>query len=207
MTATARPATGEPTVLATYECDEGTRQLVGQRIDGRVALSDVPAGDQGKVYLIERHPALHGRARRLGRRLPHPGRPTRPAAVAQRLDPGRRMRRHHDTPRSLEQQLLEQPRRIAGIDSHRQPVRLGERDTDGHIVGYIDEQGLAWESLAERIVALHGGDLAEALALPYEDPRRDPLMDEVLADVPDELIGDVAQEAAGQLWLRGQRPL
>jgi hypothetical protein len=55
MTATARPATGEPTVLATYECDEGTRQLVGQRIDGRVALSDVPAGDQGKVYLIERH--------------------------------------------------------------------------------------------------------------------------------------------------------
>jgi hypothetical protein len=55
MTATSRPASGEPTVLATYECDEGTRQLVGQRIDGRVALSDVPAGDQGKVYLIERH--------------------------------------------------------------------------------------------------------------------------------------------------------
>jgi hypothetical protein len=55
MTATSRPASGEPTVLATYECDEGTRRLVGQRIEGRVALSDVPAGDQGKVYLIERH--------------------------------------------------------------------------------------------------------------------------------------------------------
>jgi hypothetical protein len=55
MTATSTPASGEPTVLATYECDEGTRQLVGQRIDGRVALSDVPTGDQGKVYLIERH--------------------------------------------------------------------------------------------------------------------------------------------------------
>jgi hypothetical protein len=55
MNATGRPATGEPTVLATYECDEGTRQLVGQRINGRVAVSDVPAGDQGKVYLIERH--------------------------------------------------------------------------------------------------------------------------------------------------------
>jgi hypothetical protein len=54
MDATA-PATGEQKVLATYECDEGTRQLVGQRIAGRVALSDMPAGTQGKVYLIERH--------------------------------------------------------------------------------------------------------------------------------------------------------
>ena len=55
MTATAPPASGEPTVLASYECDEGTRQLVGQRINSRVALSDVPTGDEGRVYLIERH--------------------------------------------------------------------------------------------------------------------------------------------------------
>ena len=48
--------TGEAKVLATYECDEGTRQLVGKRISGTVALSDIPAGDQyqGKVYLVER---------------------------------------------------------------------------------------------------------------------------------------------------------
>jgi hypothetical protein len=59
----------------------------------------------------------------------------------------------NDIPRSLEEQLLEPPRRVAGIDSRRQPVRLGERDTDGHVVGYIDEDGLAWQSLAERIVA------------------------------------------------------
>ena len=50
-----RPTTGEPEVRATYECDEGTRQLVGQRINGRVALSDVPVGEVGKVYLVERH--------------------------------------------------------------------------------------------------------------------------------------------------------
>jgi hypothetical protein len=55
MTATAPPASGKPTVVASYDCDEGTRHLVGQRIDGRVALSDVPASDQGRVYLIERH--------------------------------------------------------------------------------------------------------------------------------------------------------
>ena len=56
MTATANtPATGQPQVLDRYECDEGIRELVAQRIDGKVALSDVPAGDEGKVYLVERH--------------------------------------------------------------------------------------------------------------------------------------------------------
>ena len=110
-------------------------------------------------------------------------------------------------PRSVEERLLEGPRRTAGVDASGQPVRLGERDSAGHVVGYIDEQGLAWESLTERIVAVKGNRLAEALALPYYDPRRDQLMDEVLGDVPDELIGDVALGAAGQLWLRGQRPL
>jgi hypothetical protein len=110
-------------------------------------------------------------------------------------------------PRSVEERLLEGPRRAAGVDASGQPVRLGERDSAGHIVGYIDEQGLAWESLTERIVALDGGRLAEALALPYDDPRRDQLMDEVLEDVPDGLIGDVAREAAGQLWLKRQRRL
>lgn len=56
MSATAtNTATGQPQILATYECDEGTRQRVGQRLNGRVALSDVPAGDDGKVYLVERH--------------------------------------------------------------------------------------------------------------------------------------------------------
>jgi hypothetical protein len=49
------PTTSKPEVRATYECDEGTRQLVGQRINGRVALSDVPVSDVGKVYLLERH--------------------------------------------------------------------------------------------------------------------------------------------------------
>jgi len=30
-------------------------------------------------------------------------------------------------------------------------------------------------------------------------------MDDVLAELPDELIGDVAEEAAYHLWLRRQR--
>jgi hypothetical protein len=49
------PTIGVPQVRGNYDCDEGPRQLVAQRINGRVALSDVPASDHGKVYLIERH--------------------------------------------------------------------------------------------------------------------------------------------------------
>ena len=110
------------------------------------------------------------------------------------------------TPRSLEQQLLGQPRRTAGVDSSGEPARLGERDSSGHLVGYIDADGLAWQSLTERIVAVEGQRLAEAMPLPYDDPRRDRLMDQVLAQVPDELIGEVAREAAGHLWLKGEIP-
>jgi hypothetical protein len=113
-----------------------------------------------------------------------------------------------DSPRSIGQRLVEQPRRTAGVDSSREPVRLGERDSSGHLVGYIDEHGLAWESLIERIVAVHGQRLAEAMALPYDDPRRGQLMDNALAEVPDELLADIAQEAAAHLWLShfGRQP-
>ena len=55
MSPTVGKATGEPTVLARYQSNQGTRQLVGQRINGRVAVSDIPAGGNGKVYLVERH--------------------------------------------------------------------------------------------------------------------------------------------------------
>jgi hypothetical protein len=107
-----------------------------------------------------------------------------------------------NAPRSVEERLLEQPRRTAGVDSSGQPVRLGERDAAGHIVGYIDQQGLAWESLTQRIVAVQGNHLAEALILAYDEPRRDQLINEVLADLPDELIGDVARAAGEALAIR-----
>jgi hypothetical protein len=113
---------------------------------------------------------------------------------------GRRQR-----PATLPEQLLDQPRRTAGIDSTGQPVRLGERDSHGHIVGYIDPQGLAWESLAEQLVATRGSQLADAIALDYDHPLRDRLIDQALADVPDELIGPLAQQAAALLQLRGYR--
>jgi hypothetical protein len=107
--------------------------------------------------------------------------------------------------RSVEARLLAAPRRTAGIDSHGQPVRLGERDNDGYLVGYIDEHGLAWESLIEKLCATHGGRLAEALNPPDDHPRRHELIEAALAELPDELIVDAAREAALTLWLQGNR--
>jgi hypothetical protein len=51
------------------------------------------------------------------------------------------------------------------------------------------------------MVAVHGQRLAEAMALPYAHPRRDHPMDAAFAEVPDELLGNIAQEAAALLWL------
>jgi hypothetical protein len=46
---------GERVELARYRLPAGERILVGQRIDSAVAVADVPAGDDGRVYLVERH--------------------------------------------------------------------------------------------------------------------------------------------------------
>jgi hypothetical protein len=55
--------------------------------------------------------------------------------------------------------------RAAGVDSNGQPVRLGEFDSLGHIVGYIDEDGSCWESLRERDTSTTAGRYEEAMAL------------------------------------------
>lgn len=53
----------------------------------------------------------------------------------------------------------------AGVDCHGVPVRLGEFDSAGHIVGYIDEDtGSCWESLRERDCSITAGRFDEATA-------------------------------------------
>jgi hypothetical protein len=49
----AEQTTGSPQRLATYPADVGERMLVGQRVDGVVRISDVPADGQGRSYLVE----------------------------------------------------------------------------------------------------------------------------------------------------------
>ena len=50
-----------------------------------------------------------------------------------------------------------------GQDTHGSPVTLGEIDTDGIKVGFIDQQGLAWESVEERDLALTAGRYQDAI--------------------------------------------
>lgn len=45
---------GERRELARYRLPSGERVLYGQRINGHVAVSDIPAGEHGRVYLVER---------------------------------------------------------------------------------------------------------------------------------------------------------
>jgi hypothetical protein len=47
---------GEQRELGRYELPNGElRIVVGQRIGGHVAVSDIPAHDEGRVFLVERH--------------------------------------------------------------------------------------------------------------------------------------------------------
>jgi len=48
---------GDRRELARYELPDGSeRILCAQRVDGRVAISDIPdSDDRGRVYLVERH--------------------------------------------------------------------------------------------------------------------------------------------------------
>jgi hypothetical protein len=55
---------GKQRELARYRIPDGTRAVVAQRIDGRVALSDVPVDHADRVYLIERH--VHSQAELAG---------------------------------------------------------------------------------------------------------------------------------------------
>jgi hypothetical protein len=45
---------GERVELARYQLECGERILVGQRVDGVVVVADVAAGEEGRVYLVER---------------------------------------------------------------------------------------------------------------------------------------------------------
>jgi hypothetical protein len=48
------PIVGKRTELARYTVTEGERILYGQRIDGIVRVTDRPAGNGGRAYLVER---------------------------------------------------------------------------------------------------------------------------------------------------------
>jgi hypothetical protein len=81
-------AAGAQRELARYQLPTGTRAVVAQRIDGRVALSDVPLPDTtGRVYLIERHVTSQAELTGIvAAYVEHSQRAGCPAVIAHRLD-------------------------------------------------------------------------------------------------------------------------
>ena len=79
-------AAGARRELARYQLPEGTRALVAQRIDGRVALTDMPVGATvGRVYLIQRHVNSHAELTGLvAAYVQHSQQAGCPAVIAQR---------------------------------------------------------------------------------------------------------------------------
>ena len=79
-------AAGARRELVRYQLPEGTRAVVAQRIDGRVALTDMPVGATvGRVYLIERH--VNSQAELIGlvaAYVEHSQQASCPAVIAQR---------------------------------------------------------------------------------------------------------------------------
>ena len=106
------------------------------------------------------------------------------------------------TTKALADRLRSEPRRAAGVDLAGEPVRLGERDSDGYLVGYVDEAGLAWQSLRERLIATAAGRLVDALTMQGSERRRDELIEAAISELPDELLEEALREVALTLALR-----
>jgi hypothetical protein len=56
------PQVGERVELARYRIGGGERILYGQRIDGVVRVTDLPARGRGRAYLVERELERDGNA-------------------------------------------------------------------------------------------------------------------------------------------------
>ena len=62
--------------------------------------------------------------------------------------------------------------RKTGHDSHGRPVTIGDTDDDGRRVGFIDREGLVWESRRERAGAIASGRFTEAVLAHERGKRR-----------------------------------
>ena len=62
QTKPSAPQVGERVELARYQISCGERILYGQRIDGVVRVTDVPANGHGRAYLVERELEQDGNA-------------------------------------------------------------------------------------------------------------------------------------------------
>ena len=62
QTKPSAPQVGERVELDRYQISSGERILYGQRIDGVVRVTDLPASGHGRAYLVERELEQDGNA-------------------------------------------------------------------------------------------------------------------------------------------------
>ena len=81
---------GRRVELARYRISTGARGLYAQRIDGRVAVVDVPIDHPDRVHLVERHVHTKAELAELAAAyIQHSEQADRPAIIAQRDGLGR----------------------------------------------------------------------------------------------------------------------
>jgi hypothetical protein len=87
----------------------------------------------------------------------------------------------------------------AGLDTNGQPVRLGEFDSDGHIVGYIDNDGLSWESEKECYIAIAVGRIGDHIKAHGTMP---PDWADLMSRIRDEWLPEFFDSMGWDLFLR-----
>jgi hypothetical protein len=76
---------GQRVELQRYRITSGERALIAQRIDGRVAVVDVPLDHEDRVYLVERHVTSQAELAGIcAAYAEHSEHTDRPAVIAQR---------------------------------------------------------------------------------------------------------------------------
>jgi hypothetical protein len=160
---------GRRVELGRYRVPAGERALYAQRIDGRVAVVDVPIDHPDRVYLVERHVHSHADLRELtSAYLHHSHSAGRPAVLAER---------------DVLQDLVDALARFSSTDPAPHMSHPEHRDD---LTPAFLRRDPAWEEQkrrlwamtpAERVEASRSGQLSLRLSLhwasraPHEVPR------------------------------------
>jgi hypothetical protein len=104
---------------------------------------------------------------------------------------------------------LPESSKVEGLDSHGNFVRVGDVDTDGFLVGYIDDEGLSWESRQDRDAAVGGGTIHDSSQ--RDRTNLDAILDEAgvlpenrYAAVKEFVEGEAMNDIIRSLWLNGK---
>jgi hypothetical protein len=90
--------------------------------------------------------------------------------------------------------------RTAGYEPGNGPLRLGETDSTGHKVGYIDEGGCCWESEDEMIVSTAVGRCHDAIVAWQKGEGEKPNLEDFF-EGDYRLMSQIAKDIAFDIYL------